>query len=283
MARLKVGFIVSRRMPVSPLPQRLANLNRLSKSFTSHCPPSSVRSSAAQNLAVKLPLSHAAPLGKLKQILDSKALLSQVQVGTPPRAAESILETTDDVFLYIGAFSYPGTECGFLFVPSIESGRQVDAIATPFDSGALASNKGITLPAHYTDGVTFVRDHEMPVSDYRSILSRVIADYTADPSNYLSEPDSFTCACGASREHPFGLSGGDCRAGTFEVRIPQRVPLRPPHLRAVFVRKGYELAELSELFALGVTIERYEADSEADFFHALRSACISFIQEHLIS
>lgn len=230
-----------------------------------------------------MPLTHAAPLGKLKVILESKALLSQEQVGVRRGAAETLLETADDVFLYIGAFSYPGTECGFLFVPSVESGRRDDAIATPFDSGALVSGKGITPPAPYTDGIAYVRDHELPVSDFRSLLARVIADYSAGPGDYLNEPDDFVCSCGAEREHPFGLSGGDRRAGSFEVRLPQRVPLLPPHLRAVFVRKGYELPELSPLFASGVTIERYEADStDPVFFHALRSACISFIKEHLV-
>jgi hypothetical protein len=270
-------------MPASSLTQRLANLDRLNQSLTSHCPSDAARMNSSQRLATTLPLSHAADLGKLKVILESKALLSQVQVGKPLRKAESILETADDVFLYIGAFSYPGTECGFLFVPSVELGRRDDAIATPFDSGALVSGKGITPPSPYTDGVAYVRDHELPVSDFRGLLARVIADYSADPSAYLNEPGEFVCSCGVEREHPFGLSGGDRRAGSFEVRLPQRVPLLPPHLRAVFVRKGYELPELSSLFASGVSIERYEADStDPDFFHALRFACISFIQEHLI-
>lgn len=238
---------------------------------------------AAQRLAATLPLSHAAPLGMLKVILDSKALLSQIQVDGRRGAAETLLETADDVFLYVGAFIYPGTECGFLFVASLETGRRDDAIATPFDSGALVSGKGVTPPAHYPDGVAYVRDHELPVSDFRSLLARVIADFSVSPIRYLNEPGDFFCSCGAAREHPFGLIGGDRRAGSFEVRLPQRVPLLPPNLRAVFVPKGYELPELSPLFASGVTIERYEADSnEPDFFHALRTACISFIQEHLI-
>lgn len=270
-------------MPASSLIQRLANLERLSLSLTSHCPSDAARTTAARHLAARLPLTHATTQGKLKAILVSEALLSQLQVGKPLRKAESILETADDVFLYIGTFTYPGTECGFLFVPSVETGRRDDAIATPFDSGALVSGKSITPPTPYTDGVAYVRDHELPVSDFRDLLARVIADYTAGPSGYLNEPNDFACSCGVEREHPFGLSGGDRRAGSFEVRLPQRVPLRAPYLRAVFVRKGYELPELSTLFASGVTIERYEADSTTpDFFHALRSACISFIQEHLI-
>jgi hypothetical protein len=270
-------------MPASPLPKRLENLVRLSQSLVSHCPSDPARTTAAQHFATRLPLTHAAPQGKLRAILDSQALLSQLQVGGRRGDAEAILETEDDVFLYIGAFSYPGTECGFLFVPSLEAGRQDDAIATPFDSGALVGGKGVTHPATYADGLAYVREHELPVSGYRALLARVIADYSDSPGYYLNEPGDFVCACGEKREHPFGLSGGDRRAGTFEVRLPQRVPLHPPHLRAVFVRKGYELPELSVLFASGITIERYEADStDPDFFHALRSACISFIQEHLI-
>lgn len=269
-------------MPAASITQRRDNLTRLQGMLSAHCAPDSTRTSAAQKLAVKMPLSHAAPLGKLKAILLSEALLSQVQMGRPLGNAETRLETTDDVFLYLGAFSYPATECGFLFVPSVESDHTDQGVSTPFDSGALVSNIGVTPPAPYTDGIAFVRDHELPVSDYRSLLSMVISDYSQTTDHYLRHPADFTCACGESRGHPFGLSGGDERAATFELRIPQRVPLRPPHLRAVFVRRGYELSELSDLFALGVTIERYDADDDADFFHALREACISFIQEHLI-
>jgi len=227
-----------------------------------------------------MPLSHTTTIGNLKQILVSGALLSQAQVGGRLGSAELLLETTDDVFLYLGAFSYPDTECRFLFVPSLETGHQDHGISTQFDSGALASK--LTPPAPYTDGVSFVRDHELPVSDYRTLLSTIISDYSRSMNDYIYDPDRFACACGVVRAHPFGLVGGNRRAASFEVRIPQRVPLRPPHLRAVFVRKGYELPELSDLFSSGVPIERYEADNEADYFHALRTACISFIRDHLI-
>lgn len=232
-----------------------------------------------------MPLSHSAALGKLDAILSSGALLSQVQTGrTPLGEAETLLETADDVFLYLGAFAYPATECGFLFIPSIETDHADDAVATPFDSGALACMKFVTPPAPYTDGISFVRDHELPVADYRTLLGAVMADYSRSVNHHLFDPADFACACGEARGHPFGLSGGDSRGATFEVRIPQRVPLRPPHLRAVFVRKGYELPSLSALFALGITIKRYESDdNDADSFHALRQACVSFIQEHLLS
>ena len=270
-------------MPVATIAQRRDNLARLSALLSPHCALDATRTSDANKLAMRMPLSHATPYGNLQKILGNAALLSQVQLGIPVGLAEEALETTDDVFLYLGAFSYPSTECGFLFVPSVETDHQDDAVATPFDSGALASMEFVTPPAPYTDGIAFVRDHELPVSAYRSLLSKVISDYSLGTDQYLACPDDFACACGTTREHPFGLSGGDRRASTFEVRIPQRVPLSPPHLRAVFVRKGFEPAELSALFAAGVTIERYEADdSDADFFHALRAACISFIQEHLI-
>ena len=271
-------------MPVATLTQRQTNLTRLSASLSAHCPPDAPRASAAQKLAVQMPLSHATAYGNLQKILRNEALLSQKQLGIPFGAAERMLGTTDDVFLYLGAFSRPHTECGFLFVPTVETDRPDDNIATPFDSGALASMSFVKPPAPYTDGVAFVREHELPVSDYRTLLGTIISDYSRGADHYLQRPDDFACACGMSREHPFGLSGGDHRAATFELRIPQRVPLRPPHLRAVFVRRGFEPPELSDLFALGVTIERYEADpSDADFFHALRAACVTFIQDHLIS
>jgi hypothetical protein len=42
----------------------------------------------------------------------------------------------------------------------------------------------------------------------------------------------------------------------------------------VFVRRGFEPPELSDLFALGVSIERFDADDDADFFHALRQLAL---------
>ena len=79
--------------------------------------------------------------------------------------------------------------------------------------------------------------------------------------------------------HPFEISEGDARTSSFEVRVPQRVALQPPHLLAVFVKKGYELPELSSLFALGVKLERYEASTEDNSFDAMHDSCVIFIEE----
>ncbi len=270
------------RMPAASPSQRRENLVRMTGCLSAHCSADLEKSRAAQTWATAMPLTHATDFGKLPQVLHNAALLSQVQLGRSPGAAEAKLDTVDDVFLYAGAFSYPATECGFLFVPSVEVDHRNDGVATPFDSGALASMSVVQAPTPCQDGVAFVRDHELPVSDYRGLLASIIADYSRSAEAYLDRPDDFACACGTLRGHPFGLTGGDRRAATFEVRIPQRVPLQSPHLRAVFVRKGFAVAGLHQLFAQGISIVCYEADEGSDFFHALRTTCISFIQEHLI-
>ncbi|MCX6982185.1 MAG: hypothetical protein NTV08_15750 [Verrucomicrobia bacterium] len=262
--------------------QRRANIDRLRGVLSQppHCIPDAGRTRAAQRLAHQMPLSHATAFGNLEGMLRNGSLLSQLQLGRRHGSAEAALETMDDVFLYAAAFSYPDTECGFLFLRTIEADHQNDGVATPFDSGAFVFK--IPPPAPYPDGVAFVRSHELPVSDYREILGTVITHYSPTPEDYLARPGDFSCACGVSLDHPFQISGGDHRVSTFEVRIPQRIALQPPHLRAVFVQEGFEIPELSTLFASGVSIEKYRPSDDGDYFHALRESCINFIQEQLI-
>jgi hypothetical protein len=268
-------------MPVADLTQRRQNLARLCREHTDHCKCIAPRSDEAKAMAEKLPLNHATTQDTMVEILRSGALLSQIAVGLTPHEAETALDTADDVFFYLGAFAYPDTECGFLFLPALEENYQSDGVSTPFDSGALV-NKVSPPPGYAGTRIDFVRAHEMPVSDYRELLGRVIADYSRACEAYLQTPEEFRCACGASRNHPFGLTGGDHRAATFEVRIPKRVPLSHPYLHAVFVRNGFEPRELAPLHHAGVRIERFEPEAGADSSGALRAACISFIQEKLL-
>lgn len=269
-------------MPVATIEQRKANLARLLATISAHCPSEPAREIDAQNRARITPLTHAVKLDKLPGILTSEALLSQLQIGAKIREAERILETTDDVFLYVGAFGYPATECGFLFLSSIEDSHQQTGISTPFDSGALATTRYVKQPDHYPDGPACVRDHELPVSDYRKLLGTVIHTHSRSADEFLENPADFSCFCGVPRPHPFGLSGGDNRAATFEVRIPSRVPLKPPYLRAVFVPEGIVPPELSALSASGVEIVRYTPIDDGNYFFTLRNACIQFILEHIV-
>ena len=266
-------------MPVSPPSQLLANLKRLSETLTAHCECDAAQTNAARHWAAKMPLTHGTSIGSLKAILDSKALLSQAQVGSRVGQAETILETRDDVFLYLGAFSYPNTECGILFLQSLEKNHQDKGVPTPFDSGAYGCK--FSPPGGYADGPSFVRAHELPIPGYRELLRTVILQYAPSPLHYLRSASSFACHCGVSLTHPFEITQGDDRTSSFEVRVPQRVALQPPHLLAVFVKKGYELPELSTLFALGVKIERYEAATEDNSFDAMRDSCVIFIEEYL--
>lgn len=271
-------------MPAAPLAQRQTNLARLCGAHTQHCQCNAQKAQDSGSMAQKLPLSHATSRGTLIEILGSEALLSQMAVDPRSDSAESVLETADDVFLYLGAFAYPDTVCGFLFLRALEDAHQTDGVSTPFDSGALVSK--VSPPTGYSQDISgrvdFVRAHELPVSDYRDLLSQIIADYDYDCDAYLREPEKLVCGCGAVRDHPFGLVGGDWRTVTFEVRIPKRVPLSSPHLCAVFVPNGLEPPELDTLFAAGVRIERYDPGSGPDSFRALRTACISFIRGNLL-
>lgn len=270
-------------MPAATLAQRQKNLERLCGTLSAHC-PNTERLNEAKRIAAKMPLGHATAQGNMKGILELGALLSQEENNRRRGNAETILETTDDVFLYLGAFSYPKTDCGFLFVSTVENDNAGQCISTPFDSGALVSKVGVTPPARYaTDGIACVRDHELPVPGYRDLLSLIIAEYAHTVGAYLHSPEEFKCPdCGLARDHPFGLSGGDGRAATFEVRIPKRVPLTSPHLHAVFVRTGFEQRELAPLRRAGVRIETFQPEPGANSSDALRAACVTFIQENFL-
>ncbi|MBB5037487.1 hypothetical protein HNQ64_001736 [Prosthecobacter dejongeii] len=269
---------------MSVLSSHQTNLDRLLQGILPHCAITEKQSLAARHWSLQMPLTHGCNVGTLKVILQSEALLSQAVVGKRIGAAEALMGTTDDVFFYLGTFAYPTTECGFLFVHSLEHDHSGKGVATPFDSGAFASR--VPAPAPYLDGVDFVRNHELPVPEYRQLLAALISHYAATPQAYLQNVEAFACHCLEQRLHPFGISGGDRRTSTFEVRIPQRVPLQPPHLLAVFVKNGHEkqIAELSSLHALGVRIERYSADpDQVDSFYAIRESCINFIEEYINS
>lgn len=261
--------------------QRRQNLTRLTGSLTSHCPGNATQTADANRWSEQMPLCHSLSIGKLPGTLRDGALRSQSDLGHNPGTAETLLETVDDVFLYVGAFNYPGTECGFLFLPSLEADHLENGVATPFDSGAMAYK--LSPPEGYEDGVACVRSHELPLDGHRGLLGRVMCDYHPYPGAYLRLPSSHKCHCGVSLPHPFGVTGGDGRASTFEVRIPRRATLSPPHLLAVFVREGLEIAELSDLYARGVRIERFRPGESDDFFHALRESCINFIETHLVA
>lgn len=269
-------------MPASSLPQRQGNLARLRGALSPHCEPDADRKALASRWAARLPLTHSTSPALLIKIIADNALLSQQQAGARRGYAEELLETGDDVFLYAGAFAMPGFECGFLFTASLEGPHATDGVATPFDSGALARH--VLPPAPYgadeAGRISFIRDHELPVSDYRELLADVIAAYSLTPEAHISDPCLTQCPCAAPQPHPMGLTGVDRRGHTFEVRIPQRVPLTPPSLRAVFLPEGFEPPELHVLFAAGIHIERYAPDDGGNFFHTMRESCVNFICQH---
>ncbi|MDB6140312.1 MAG: hypothetical protein JWO94_3384 [Verrucomicrobiaceae bacterium] len=267
-------------MPAASPSQRQANLDRLLGAFVPHCPPDAALLGGASAWAERLPLTHATHLKGLEAALASNALLSQQASGRRPGKAETLLETADDVFFYAGAFTYPGTECGFLFLSSLEGAYPPEqSVATPFDSGALAYI--VAPPPSWTDGTAFVRDHELPVPAHRTLLGRFIAGNSPSPEHFIRDPMP-QCRCGAMLPHPLGLPLDDRRRSTFEVRLATRVPLDPLYLRAVFVRKGYEPRALHTLLAAGVHIESFTADDDGKIFEAMRESCITFLLDYMM-
>jgi len=266
-------------MPAASSSQRQANLDRLRGSLTPHCPPGPVRQEAATTWAKRLPLTHSTNLKWLDSILTAGALISQNTLGIRVGKAETMLDTGNDVFLYVGAFTYPGTECGFLFLPSLENVPPAQGVATPFDSGAMAYK--VPAPTPYPDGPAFVRDHELSVPAYRTLLGQVIADISPSPEHFIRDP-SPRCHCGKVLLHPLGLPLDNARRNTFEVRLPSQVPLQPPHLRAVFVREGYEPRALHTLMDRGVHIESFASD-DSNIFDAMRESCINFLLDNFKS
>jgi hypothetical protein len=145
--------------------------------------------------------------------------------GLDPESDEVALGTASDVFAFVGPFRYRPTSCGLLLAREIEARVAERAVATPFDSGALRNHIQRADPSEPPPN--FLRRHELPVPDYRGYLEQTLANLFASPWSYVDgvEPDV---------AGPLGLSGGDARRYTFEVRVRDDLPL-DERLLAVFV------------------------------------------------
>ena len=195
-----------------------------------------------------------------------------------PDSAEVLLGTCDAVFFYVGPFCYPATNCGLLFSASIENEHGPDgASATPFDSGGLA--KHLSWPSKGLETAReFFERHELPVPEHREYLRESLQCLFAHPEDYLdSDPESI-------HSGPIGLAGGDRRRWTHEVRIPGRITLRSPYLRAVFASRNRVrvVTEMEELFnwCLEHGVDRRMFDApEGDEFAGLRRECLEYLRE----
>jgi hypothetical protein len=273
----------------SSLQEQRDNLQRLTARIGNAapcCPVDADRAASCQHDAWRMPLSHSAPERAMASILQVAALLSADRIHKPKGAAESAMGTTDDVFLYLCSMAYPDNEFGFLFRAELTSEVQGIAIATPFDSGGCHAK---LLPPAGEDGVSFVRNHELPVPECRVYLGRVLASWFASTDDYLDGLPC-KCACGTQLGDPHGLStrpgvppDSHGRSRTHEVRIPGEVRLDSGQLLAIFA--PYESGDIQGLGTLqrsGVKIIPYESENYPTASHALRITCSDYIRNQIL-
>lgn len=264
--------------------QRENNLTRMCGDLARHC-------ASAMNLdplpppaplAEALLLAHSTSAGSLAGINKSGFLLSTAAVWTmkgkpmPPDGAESVLGTAGFVFLYTGTFRYPSTNCGLLFAKSLEEQHQEDGEASPFDSGGLLHH--IERPDPAESPRDYLERHTLPLPGHRRYLGLCLSSLFTAPENYLESGPPYNSG-------PLGLTGvtgDDARRWTHEVRIPERVQLRGPHLHAVFVPVSLagaypEIASLlSWCLAEQVEVVAYQTDDLEDF-ETLSRTCRDYL------
>ena len=240
-------------------------------------------SGAAAHLSDSLYLAHSTSGEKFSDICGSGYLASAARLAAArsqplaPGGAEVILGTAGSVFFYVSPFRYPNTGCGFLFAKTLESDRSDDGVATPFDSGGLL--KVFTRLDAAEPPRAFLSRHELPIPEHRRYLGLSMEVLFDKPEDYVEglEP---------RLPGPIGLTGGDRRRWTHEVRISDQVLVRGSHLQAVFAPRARVAAdpEVEELFRWcareGVDHISFDTPRRNDF-EALRRECLAYTRRKL--
>ena len=267
---------------------RQANLDGLCRNLEDYARKNGIGvpnppSRAAERLSDSLFLAHSTSGEKFSDICGSGCLASAARLAADrsaplaPGGAEVILGTAGSVFFYVSPFRYPNTGCGFLFAKTLESDRSDDGKATPFDSGGLL--KAFTRPDAAEPPRAFLSRNELPIPEHRRYLGLSMDVLFDKPEDYVEglEP---------RLPGPIGLTGGDHRRWTHEVRIPDRVPVRDSHLQAVFAPRSRVAAdpEVEDLFqwcaSEGVDHIAFDTPRRNDF-EALRRECLLYIRRKL--
>jgi hypothetical protein len=237
----------------------------------------------AKVLSEGLYLAHSTASARFSGIAATGRLLSTARVaaatGVPlkPGLVEVLLGTADSVFLYVGPFRYPPTGCGLLFARSLEEQHKEDGVATPFDSGGLV--KEFTRLDLSESPSAFLSRHELPIPDQREYLGLSLSILFGKPADYVDGVEP-------RWPGPIGLTGGDRRRWTHEVRIPEQVWIRTGHLQAVFAPTSRIAAdpEIGRLFEWcgreGVDRVSFPI-SRADDFEALQRVYLEYIRARL--
>jgi len=280
--------------PAMPTPPRLVrsaraeNLLRLLRELDNYVSTEPVcqerraeRSATASSFGASVPLSHSRGAASFRTIARDGVLLSRSEleragVALAKGNAERTLQTSDDVFTYVGAFRYPSTSCGFFFKPEMERTGPGRAVATPFDSGAIL--KHLKPRDDGEDRVAFLRRHEMPVPEYREYFQHYLRLLFSSPWDYIE-------GNGPDVVGPIPLDGGDSRRWTFEVRFKKEVPLAGVLMAVILpvVLAATMTREIAIWKRSGVHVRYYMAPDPAiaSEWRSLHEASISYLKEWL--
>lgn len=240
-------------------------------------------SPSAAALSEGLFLAHSTADAKFAKICESGSLLSAARleaIGLRPLrsdCAEVILGTQDQVFFFVAPFRYPNTGCGLLFSRTLEEEAGAKGASTPFDSGGLIGKLG--RPDSSEPVLDFFRRHELPTPAHRRHLAMSMSWLFDQPHDYIE-------GRGPNRPHPMGLTGGNGRRWTHEVRIPQRVNIQGSHLEAVFAPAARIVQDpaIEALFdwCRREGVQRIILDTpREDDFGALQRECLDYIRRRL--
>jgi hypothetical protein len=204
-------------------------------SQTQDPPPAAQPPGLAKKLSESVFLANSSRPGKFTLVCETGYLASTeflaAKNGVPvdPRSCEAVMGTSGDVFFYLAPFRYPNTACGLLFSGTLEKDYPDDGVSTPFDSGGLRG--ALTRMDPSEPPQAFLTRHELPIPQHRQYLEYSMQFLFRSPKDYVEGHEP-------SNPGPLGLSGGDRRGWTFEVRLPQRVFIRSVHLQAVFAARS---------------------------------------------
>ncbi len=231
-------------------------------------------------LSQALFLAHSTSSAKFAVICETGRLISRARRAAITGQALSDelavvrLGTAECVFFYVAPFRFPNTGCGLLFARSLEEHYRAEGTASPFDSGGLASK--LSWPDPNESAQHFLARHELPIPDHRDYLLLSLGVLFAKLTDYIE-------GIHPSWAGPCGLTGGDCRMWTHEVRIPADVELRSGHLQAVFAPVG-RIAADPKIGRLFEWCQRERVDrvtfntSRGNDFETLRRECVQYIR-----
>jgi hypothetical protein len=162
------------------------------------------------------------------------------------------------------------------FKPELETNFAGTAVSTPFDSGGVFTH--LRPSDRREDQIAFVRQHEMPVPEYRDYFQRSLTILFASPWNYID-------GTGPDFAGPISTDGGDARRWTFEVRFRKELSLTGV-LRGVILPVALAVTLTSEIAVwrrAGVDVRYYLVPdpSQATEWQLLYNASVQSLREWL--